>query len=127
MGVNSLHFLFFTYIIYIFAHMKQLKIPFEFIDDFKKIRLYRAEDWVLIDSKKNDPIELRNTKAKHIFVVKLTDGMICDSSRVEAKVLDSDITKAKKMTMKDYIELGNVLRFKRLALNKKKIEICAFP
>lgn len=127
MGVNSLHFLFFTYIIYIFAHMKQLKIPFEFIDDFKKIRLYRAEDWVLIDSKKNDPIELRNTKAKHIFVVKLTDGMICDSSRVEAKVLDSDITKAKKMTMKDYIELGNVLRFKRLVLNKKKIEICAFP
>ena len=112
---------------YIFAHMKQLKIPFEFIDDFKKIRLYRAEDWVLIDNKENDPIELRNTKAKHIFVVKLTDGTIYDSSTVEAKVLDSDITKAKRLTMKDYIELSNALRFKRLSLNKKKIEICAFP
>lgn len=111
---------------YIFAHMKQLKIPFEFIDDFKKIRLYRAEDWVLIDNKKNDPIELQNTKAKHIFVVKLTDGTIFDSSTVEAKVLDSDITKAKRLTIKDYIELSNVLKFKRLALNKKKIEICAF-
>ena len=127
MGANNLHFLFFIKIMYIFAHMKQLKIPFEFIDDFKKIRLYRAEDWVLIDNKKNDPIELQNTKAKHIFVVKLTDGTIFDSSTVEAKVLDSDITKAKRLTMKDYIELGNALRFKRLALNKKKIEICAFP
>ena len=127
MGANNLHFLFFIKIMYIFAHMKQLKIPFEFIDDFKKIKLYRAEDWVLIDNKKNDPIELQNTKAKHIFVVKLTDGTIFDSSTVEAKVLDSDITKAKRLTMKDYIELGNALRFKRLALNKKKIEICAFP
>ena len=127
MGANNLHFLFFIKIMYIFAHMKQLKIPFEFIDDFKKIKLYRAEDWVLIDNKKNDPIELQNTKAKHIFVVKLTDGTIFDSSTVEAKVLDSDITKAKKLTMKDYIELGNALRFKRLTLNKKKIEICAFP
>ena len=127
MGANNLHFLFFIKIMYIFAHMKQLKIPFEFIDDFKKIKLYRAEDWVLIDNKKNNPIELQNTKAKHIFVVKLTDGTIFDSSTVEAKVLDSDITKAKKLTMKDYIELGNALRFKRLTLNKKKIEICAFP
>ena len=127
MGANNLHFLFFIKIMYIFAHMKQLKIPFEFIDDFKKIRLYKAENWVLVNSKENDPIASRNTKTTHIFVINLNDGKIHDSLTVQARVLDSDITKAKKLTMKDYIELGNALRFKRLALNKKKIKICAFP
>ncbi len=105
--------------------MKQLKIPFEFIDDFKKIRLYKAENWILVNSKEHDPIASRNTETTHIFVINLNNGKIHDSLTLQADVLPSDITKAKRLTIKDYIELSNVLRFKRLALNKKKIEICA--
>jgi hypothetical protein len=108
--------------------MKQLKIPFEFIDDFKKIRLYKAENWILVNSKEHDPIASRNTKTTHIFVINLDNGEIHDSLSVQANVLASDIRKAKRLTIKDYIELGNALKFKGLALNKKKIEICVnFP
>ena len=106
--------------------MKQLNIPFEFIDDFKKIRLYKAENWILVNSKENDPIASKNTHGTHKFVINLISKTIRDSSTVEAKVVLNDLNKAKKMTIKDYIELSNALRFKRLVLNKKKIEICAF-
>lgn len=129
MGVNSLHFLFFTHIIYMFAHMKQLEIPFEFVKDTNKIRLYKTKDWILVDSNLNDPISKKvyGKPYHHLYSIDLKGkGKVYKRDSVESNVLLSDLD-GTKITIQDYICLSNVLKNNNLKLNKKKIEIYGFP
>lgn len=126
MEADSPHFLFFTYIIYIFAYMKQLKIPFEFIDNSNEICLYKIDDWVLINKKKNDPIKLKASKGCHMYAVNIVSKEIFDNSSVETKILPYDKINSKKLSIRDYIMLSNTIKSNKLILNKKKGTIINF-
>ena len=107
--------------------MKQLEIPFEFIDDLNKIKLYKVDDWVLISTKESDPIPSKNANGRYKFVVNIVNNKVHISADPEAKVLKHDFDYAKKLNIEDYIGLSNSLKAKRLVLNKKKIELYGIP
>lgn len=107
--------------------MKQLEIPFEFIENPKEISLYKVNNWILINTKKDDPIPSKNANGRYKFVVNIDNNKVHISADPEAKVLESDLSLANKITIKDYIKLCNSLKTKRLVLNKKKVEIYSFP
>lgn len=108
-----------------FAHMKQLEIPFEFVQDTNKIKLYKSKDWILVDSSLNDPISKKvyGKPYNHLYSIDLKGkGQVCNEDTVESNVLVSDLDST-KLTIQDYIRLSNVLKVNNLVLNKKKIEI----
>ena len=80
------------------------------------------KNWVLVDNRDRD-IEM-SVKLKHHYplVINLNDGKLCDSTFGESRILPTDIH-AKKIDIKHYFQVSNLLRLKRVVYNKKKFQL----
>ena len=80
------------------------------------------QNWVLVDNRDRD-IEM-SVKLKHHYplVINLNSGKLCDSTFGESRILPTDIN-AKKIDIKHYLQVSNLLRLKRVVYNKKKFQL----
>ena len=80
------------------------------------------EGWILVDNRDRD-IEM-SIKLKHHYplVVNLGEGKIYDSSCSESRILSCD-KNAEKIDIMHYLQVSNLLRFKKKIYNKKKFQL----
>ncbi len=78
--------------------------------------------WVLVDNRDRDIKISVGLKHHYPLVVNLKEEKIYDSTCGESRILPTDIY-AKKINIKHYIQVSNVLRLQKMIYNKKKFQL----